>query len=303
MTKKVLLIGGTGFVGKHLQKYLLARGDYEVEASGHEVDIRLADQVDSFIRDAKPEAVVHMAAVTNIPESIDNPRKTYDINVMGTLNVLTALEKNRFKGCMLYVSSSEVYGHVAENKLPLTEESEIKPINPYGTSKVAAESLCKLWSDTKGIRVVIARPFNHIGPGQRSNFVIPDFTKQILEIKRGQREAKLYVGDIDVTRDFVDVRDVAHAYSLLIEKGHSSKAYNVCSNKEISIRSMLMNLLDCAEVDAEILQDPSRLRSSEQRRALGCAKSLFNDTGWAPEISLRETLKDTLKYYEENDHE
>ncbi|HEX9021652.1 MAG TPA: GDP-mannose 4,6-dehydratase [Nitrospirota bacterium] len=290
---RALLIGGTGFVGGHLQRHLLGAG-LEVGVHGDSVDVRNAGEMQRLISAERPDAVIHLAAVSSVPESLKNPRETYEINFFGTLNVLLALKASNFRGRLLYIGSGDVYGLLGDRDLPVTEDRPLKPKNPYAVSKVAAEALCYQWSHSAEFQIIMARPFNHIGPGQSERFALSDFARQIVEIKLGRRPAVLRVGDIDVTRDFTDVRDVVRAYGLLLEKGKNGEAYNVCSGREQSIRSLLLRLMSIAGIDAEIEQDRDRFRPSEQRRVFGSFEKLGRDTGWMPAIPLEQTLRDIL---------
>ncbi len=290
---KVLLIGGTGFVGGHLQRHL-CDNKYAVGVHGDSVDVRNPGEMQRLIFRERPDAVVHLAAISSVPESFKNPHQTFEINFTGTLNVLMALRSSGFRGRMLYIGSGDVYGLLADEDLPVTEERRLKPKNPYAVSKVAAEALCYQWSQTADFQIVMARPFNHIGPGQSERFALSDFAKQIVEIKIGRHNSTLRVGDIDVTRDFTDVRDVVKAYGLLLERGKNGEVYNVCSGKERSVRSLLSRLIDIAGVDARIEQDRNRLRPSEQRRVFGSFEKLRRDTGWLPDIPIEQTLHDIL---------
>ncbi len=295
MKKMAFLTGGTGFVGTYLHQYL--QRNYDVIAVGCNTNVRIKKQLKQVIATAKPDVVVHLAAISSIPESFNDPYGTYNVNFIGTLNLLTALNEEQFKGRMLYISSSHVYGLVTDKKLPASEEMELKPRSPYAVSKVAAEALCYQWSQTVGFDIVIARPFSHIGPGQSERFVVSDFAKQITEIKSGMRKPVLYVGDIDVTRDFTDVRDVVRAYQQLLENGKNGEVYNVCSGNEYSIRGLLQQMIETAGVDARIEQEKERLRPSEQRRVFGSYEKLYNETGWKPEIPIERTLEDILEYW------
>jgi GDP-4-dehydro-6-deoxy-D-mannose reductase len=289
----VLLIGGTGFVGGHLKRDLLDH-NYTVDIHDESIDIRNAEQLNREFAGKKYDSVVHLAAQSSVPDSFKYPRETFEINFMGTLNVLTALQGTGFKGRMLYIGSGDVYGLLGEHELPVSEERPLKPNNPYSVSKVAAEALCYQWSQTGEYEITMARPFNHIGPGQSERFVLPDFAKQLMEISVQRRDPVLSVGDIDVTRDFTDVRDIVRAYRLLIERGANGEVYNVCSGREYSIRSLLLKMMDMASVGAEILQDSKRMRPSEQRRIFGSFNKLRRDTGWQPEIPIEKTLIDIL---------
>lgn len=293
----ILLTGANGFVGTHVQRRIGESAPFELQ--GRQVDLRDEPAVRDAISRIAPDAVVHLAGQSFVPASFERPRETYDINFVGTLNLLTALKDSGFRGRMLFVGSGDAYGLVPEAKLPVAEDLPLRPRSPYAVSKVAAEALCYQWSQTGAFDIVMTRSFNHIGPGQSDRFVLSDFAKQVVEIRRGRREAVLSVGDIDVTRDFTDVRDAARAYALLLQRGRNGEIYNVCSGNEQSIRSLLLRLLELAGVDARIEQDPSRLRRGEQRRLRGSSDKLRQDTGWNPEITIDQTLRDILQDWEE----
>ncbi len=292
----ILLTGASGFVGAFVQRQISCIPFDDV---AHPVDLRDAGRVRLVIDQVKPDAVIHLAAQSFVPASFENPRETYEINFLGTLNLLVALKESGFRGRMLFVGSGDTYGLVPEARLPLTEDLPLRPRSPYAVSKVAAEALCYQWSQTEGFAMVMTRSFNHIGPGQSERFVVSDFAKQVIEIKKGRRGPVLSVGDIDVTRDFTDVRDAASAYALLLERGGNGEIYNVCSGVERSVRSILVRLLELANVDARIEQDPARLRIGEQRRFRGSHDKLRRDTGWEPAISIDQSLRDILQNWEE----
>lgn len=293
--KKLLLIGGTGFVGSHMRNALEAT--CSVVASGREVDVRNLDQLRALIGEVQPDQVVNLAAITTLRESFENPRDTYDINFLGTLNLLMALRECHFVGRLLFVSSSEVYGLLGERDLPVSETRIPKPLSPYAVAKIAAEVLCYQWSQTERFEVVTARPFNHIGPGQSERFAIADFGRQVAAIKLGLSEPVIHVGDIDTTRDVTDVRDVVSAYRLLLEQGKNGGVYNVCSGKERSIRSLIELMCELAGVTVELRPDPARFRLSEQRRVRGSNAKLVADTGWVPNYSLDQTLSDMVDFW------
>lgn len=291
----VLLTGATGFVGNYVQQETPCVPLTEGETP---IDLKNSSALVRVVRVVNPDAVIHLAAQSFVPESIQNPLHTYEVNFLGTLNLLAALKENGFRGRMLYVGSSDTYGLVDSASLPVVEDSPLRPRNPYAVSKVAAEALCYQWSQTGSFEVVMVRPFNHIGPGQSERFVISDFARQVVEIKGGLRPSLIRVGDIDVTRDFTDVRDVVRAYALLLERGGNGEVYNVCSGKERSVLSVLESLLRLAGVEAEIVQDAERLRKSEQRRVFGSFAKLHEATGWQPEIPFEQSLKDILTDWE-----
>ena len=293
--KNILLIGGNGFVGTHLRIALKTK--FAVASTGRDVDVRDFNQLHALVSRFQPDMVLHLAAVTTLRESFTNPQDTYDINFLGTLNLLMALRKSHFNGRMLFVSSSEVYGLLEESDLPVHETKVLKPLSPYAVSKISAESLCHQWSQTENFDIVIARPFNHIGPGQTERFAIADFGKQIAAIKLGLAEPLMHVGDIDSTRDFTDVRDIVAAYQLLLQQGRNGETYNVCSGTERSIRSLIERMCQLAGVVVDLRTDPARSRPSEQRRVVGSNNKLTDETGWVPQHSLDQTLLDIVNYW------
>lgn len=289
---RILLTGADGFVGRNALGYL--KGIPLTDRDGGWVDIRDADYLQKVVAGLKPDSVIHLAAQTFVPDSFKNPKATFEINFLGTLNLLEALKGSDFTGRMLFVGSGDIYGTVPAERMPIIEEFSLKPRSPYAVSKVAAEALCYQWSQTEKFAVVMARPFNHIGPGQSEHFVVSNFAKQIIEIKTGLRDPILRVGDIDVTRDFTDVRDIVAAYGLLLEHGKNGEVYNICSGREYSIREILKHMMKIAGVEAKVEQDKERLRSSEQRRIFGSFEKLRRDTGWLPKMTIEQTLQDVL---------
>jgi len=293
--KKLLLVGGSGFVGSHMRVAL--ESTCSVVATGREVDVRNLDQLRALIASVQPDQVVNLAAITTLRESFENPRATYDINFLGTLNLMIALREGKFAGRMLFVSSSEIYGLLGVHELPVDESRVPKPLSPYAVAKVAAEALCYQWSQTERFAIVTARPFNHIGPGQSERFAIADFGRQVAAIKLGLSDPVIHVGDIDTTRDFTDVRDIVSAYRLLLVLGRSGETYNVCSGVERSIRSLVERMCVLADVSVELRADPTRLRPSEQRRVCGSGEKLVLDTGYEPQYSVDQTLSDIVAYW------
>lgn len=298
--KRLLVTGLDGFVGQHVRQAVEGSRDGRFRLTVPRDAIQLTEPgtIEKAVRDARPECVLHLAAQSFIPQSIKDPRATYDVNFFGTLNLLEALKSSGFGGRVVYVGSADVYGAVDEKDLPVVETHPLRPRTPYGVSKAAAELLCYQWTQDHGLDIVMTRPFNHIGPGQAEQFVVPDFAKQITEIKLGRREAVIKVGAIDVTRDFTDVRDVVQAYLALIERGEAGEAYNVCSGHEYRIRDVLDELIQLAGIECKIVVDDHRLRAAERQRNRGSFEKLAKCTGWAPRIPLTESLRDVLAYSE-----
>jgi GDP-4-dehydro-6-deoxy-D-mannose reductase len=292
----LLVVGDTGFVGKHaLTQWPQAKGLAHVTGG---IDICNKPALLAYLAKNVPETVLHLAALSFVPDSFKAPEKTFEVNFLGTLHLLEALAESGFRGRLLFVGTGDAYGLVPTDALPIKEAQPLRPRNPYAVSKVAAEALCYQWSQTGPFEVVMARPFNHIGAGQAPTFAISDFARQIAQISAGQRPPILEVGNIDVTRDFTDVKDVLKAYSLLMDKGHNGEVYNVCSGVERSVRSLVERLLQLAGIEAEIKNDPARFRPSDQPRVCGDHEKLSDHTGWQPEVSMDDTLLNLYRYWE-----
>lgn len=296
--KKLLVTGLNGFVGRHLQALLEgAPSSWQLlESPAH--DLLEPATLDAWLQDDCPDAVIHLAGQTFVPEAFRDPAQTIKVNLLGTLNLLQALKRRGFSGTFLYVSSGDVYGQVAEDELPIRECRLPQPRNPYAVSKVAAELLCLQWGYVEPWRIMVARPFNHIGTGQGEAFVIPSMARQLIRVRQGLQTAQLEVGDVDVTRDFLDVRDVLQAYLALLARGQNGEIYNVCSGIELKVRDMITRLAELADVDVELIQDAARMRRAEQRRVVGCADKLQQGTGWKPGVSITETLQSVLSDWE-----
>jgi GDP-4-dehydro-6-deoxy-D-mannose reductase len=293
-----LVTGASGFVGGHLRAHMKC---VTLQVGGARVDIRGADAmqaaVHAVVTDAKVDSVIHLAAQSAVPASFDDPRGTLDVNLGGTLNLLQALDAAQFRGALLYVGSGQIYGDVPEARLPIAEDTVPRPTNPYAVSKLAGEALCAQWSLTSAYRIVLARPFNHLGAGQSRKFSVSDFAAQIAEIELGKRPHRIEVGDISVTRDLTDVADVVTAYALLLERGRNGEAYNVCSGREYALRTVLERLLTLAGVEATIEERPDRFRPSDQRRLVASHAKLTRETGWSPQRPLDDSLRDLLTHW------
>ena len=263
------------------------------------LDLRDPEAAAALVKEEAPDAVIHLAAQSWVPDAFRDPEFTLQVNILGTLNLLQALRRTGFSGRMVFVSTGDVYGCVPDNELPIREDRLPAPRNPYAVSKLAAEALCYQWSVTDGMEITIARAFNHIGPRQSERFVVSDFARQVAEIKLGRRQPTVSVGDIDVTRDFTDVRDVVRAYFALLRDGESGEIYNICSGREQSIRALLHRLAAIAGVEISVQQDPSRLRKSEQRRVVGDPAKMQRATGWQSTTELDESLASMLHEWEQ----
>lgn len=293
--KRLFVTGVGGFVGGHLARDIARDPRHLQLVATPEFDVRDRPGLERVLADARPDLVVHLAAQSAVPQSFADPRATYEVNFFGTLNLLEALAAIGFEGRLLYVGSGDVYGRVDARDLPIREEQPLRPRNPYAVSKAAAEALCFQWSQSGPFEIVIARPFNGIGPGQSERFAIADFARRVVEISLGRRASTLEVGNLDVTRDFTDIRDVVGAYRALLDRAANGETYNICSGREYVLRDLVARLADIAGVEIDLVTDPARLRPGEQTRMLGSAEKIEQATGWAAATPMETTLRDVVE--------
>jgi len=290
--KLALLIGGTGFVGCHMKSLLSA--EYKVVSTGSECDIRDKQKITSLIENSKPDVVVNFAFITTVKETFANPEKNFEIGFNGMLNLLMALKSINFKGKLLNISSSEVYGHPDISYLPMTEATPLKPMSPYSVVKIAVEALCYQWSQSESLDIITARPFTHVGPGQSDRFALSSFSRQIAEMQLNTRKPVMRVGNLESTRDFTDVRDVVRAYDLLLKYGKSGEVYNICTGRETKMEALLNKMISSSGLKINVEKDETLFRRAEQQRICGSNEKLRNETGWLPEILLEQTLADMV---------
>jgi GDP-4-dehydro-6-deoxy-D-mannose reductase len=291
---RVVVTGNRGFVGRWLTEHLESQGD-EVFGFDTEVDITDPSAFREAVTAVGPEAVYHLAALASVAASFaGSTHSTYLVNTVGTANVIDAALACSPRPRVLLVSSSEVYGRVVPDDLPLTEEQRIAPVSPYAASKAAAEMIgLQAWLGP-GLEVVRARPFNHTGPGQRGDFVVPALAQQVVAAASSGARS-LVTGNLEARRDLTDVRDVVRAYRQLVVSGVPGEVYNVCSGRAVSIRSVAERLMAVAGLDLSIEVDPARLRPSEIPELRGDAGRLHRLSGWEPAIDLDRTLADVLE--------
>jgi GDP-4-dehydro-6-deoxy-D-mannose reductase len=287
---RALLTGGTGFVGTWLAGHLRDMGD-EVAILPEEIDITDVPSVVAHLREAEPEVVYHLAALTHVGRSWESPEETFRVNAVGTLDLLEAVRACVGTARVVIISSAEVYGN--GDGSVLSEDAPLRPVNPYAASKVAAEFLGVQAYLGRGLDVVRARPFNHVGPGQADTFVVSALARRIVEAERsGQSE--ISVGNLEAARDFTDVRDVVRAYRLLALHGAPGGVYNVCSGSATSIFSLLNELIGLAHCSLSTVEDPSLFRPLDVPVLVGDCAALRALTGWHPEIPRASTLEDVL---------
>jgi GDP-4-dehydro-6-deoxy-D-mannose reductase len=286
---KALVTGSNGFVGRELVAHLEAAGDEVVgldRSSG--ADVTDAGAIREIIARHRPRAVYHLAAVSHIGDSWSAPARVFRVNAEGTLNVLMAARDAGVER-VLVVGSADEYGLVSEDDLPLSEEAPLRPITPYGASKVAAEYLALQAFLGDGLGALRVRSFNHTGPGQAEHFLVPALARRIAAAERdGRKQAP--VGSLDPVRDFLDVADVVAAYRLLVERGVAGEAYNVCSGVGRSVAEVAETLLAMAHHAIELVPDPAMMRRLEVPRLVGDNTRLRATTGWSPTIPFEDTL-------------
>jgi GDP-4-dehydro-6-deoxy-D-mannose reductase len=312
---RVLITGITGFAGSHLADYCLTQKGVEVfgiirwrsrtENIEHfedkvnllECDLRDATSTRSVVEEVRPDRIFHLAAQSFVPTSWKAPTESLTTNVLGQLNVFEAVRRVRLNTRIQLACSSEEYGMVYENELPIMETNPLRPLSPYGVSKVAQDLLGYQYYMSYKMDIVRTRGFNHTGPRRAPVFVCSDFAKQIIDIEKGLKEPVMYVGNLDSKRDFTDVRDMVRAYYLALEKGQSGSVYNICSEKSWSMREVLDMLISLSGAKIEVKRDESRMRPSDVPVLRGDCSRFRKDTGWEPSIPFEQTLKDILDYW------
>ena len=289
---RAVITGGRGFVGGHLARHLSDGGD-EVVVIDREVDVTDRAALSAALEAARPDVVYHLAAMTSVAESWSRPAEFTRVNVLGTAHVLDAAHEVSPEARVVLVSSSEVYGVVSPEELPLSETSPTRPANPYSTSKLEAELVAREAVRSRQQAVVIMRPFNHIGPGQSTNFVVPALVRRMLDAT-AQGMHFIMVGDLTTRRDFSDVRDVVRAYRLAAQWGRPGEVYNVASGHDIALSDVAEELRRRINPQLEMLVDPDLLRPVEVPVSRGSFAKLHDATGWEPEFSLAQSLDDVI---------
>jgi GDP-4-dehydro-6-deoxy-D-mannose reductase len=293
---RALLTGASGFVGGYLAAHLRAEGD-TVTALDDAVD--LGDPAGSAVLASQlaaenPDVIYHLAALTHVGRSWEDPAATMRVNALGTLSVLEATRAQPDPPRVMLISSSEVYG--SGTGRPIREEDALRPVTPYAASKVAAEYLGLQAFLGRGLDVVRARPFNHVGPGQADSFVVSALARRIVEAERAGGGA-IPVGNLAAARDFTDVRDVVRAYRMLALEGVAGDVYNVCSGVARQIEELFKILTSHATAPVEPEEDPELFRPVDVSTLVGDNSALVALVGWQPEIDLAETLVAVLDYW------
>jgi GDP-4-dehydro-6-deoxy-D-mannose reductase len=307
---RALITGASGFAGSHLADLLVQQGEREVWGTTRDgmgeaahlsgqvrfctIDLTDPVAVTRLLEQCRPERIYHLAAQAYVPVSWKDPWPTLENNIRAQLNLLQAMVALDLDARMLCVSSVEIYGKVRPEELPVNEKTALRPDSPYGVSKIAQDMLALQYFNSHALHAVRAHPFNHIGPRQNERFVAPAFARQIAEVEQGLRPPFIEVGNLDSRRDFVDVRDVVRAYYLLLEQGVPGEAYVIGRGEPHSVQHLLDLLLACSDRDIEVRQDPARMRPSDVPVSYADIAKIRATTGWSPQISLEQSVRDVL---------
>ena len=306
---KSLIIGGSGFVGSYLAHHLVHAG-HKVSITErrhgscsilgipiYNLDILDKENMKRILEKERPKYIFHLASQSSVASSWENPEQTIDINMKGSLNLLHTVHELNQEARILLVGSSEEYGKMITKEIPVGEDCKVRPENIYAVTKVCQNMIGRIYAQAYGMDIVMIRAFNHTGPNQLPIFVIADFCRQVAQIEAGKREPVVKVGNLEVRRDFTDVRDIVRAYALLAEKGKSGETYNVGSGHAVCLREVLQMILNQATVKIHVEPDPEKLRPLDVSVVQADISKIKCATGWEPVIGLEKTIKDTLDYW------
>lgn len=307
--KKALVIGAAGFVGGYLIDEL-RQNDMQVFATKlpHEelnkdnveifdLDILDKEAIASLLFEIRPDYIFHLAAQSSVGVAWKNPTLTVDVNIKGSINVMDAIRELFYKPRVLLIGTGEEYGHVAPEDTPIREDNALHPGNIYAATKVCQNMIGSIYSKAYDIDLMMVRAFNHIGPGQLPLFVVSDFCKQVAEIEKGIKDPVMKVGNLAARRDFTDVRDVVRAYRMLIEAGVPGETYNVGSGNAQAISDILDLIVSMSSTEIKVETDPNKIRPVDVPIIEADITKINQITGWKPEISLEQTIKETLEYW------
>lgn len=303
---RVLVTGANGFAGRHALRHLASHAhetlaldignpaDPDPNATYFTGDIRDQSLMDRLIVETKPEACLHLAGLAFIPHNQTNPGLSFEVNTLGTLNILEAFRRHVPSARIVVVSTAQIYGQgKLPDDMPVDEEAPQRPETLYAIAKAAADRTALLYARQYNMPVTVARPHNHIGSGQSPDFAVAAFGRQVKAIMRGESAPVLRVGNLACRRDFLDVRDVVAAYRLILENGQAGQAYNIASERMISLEDIVKILCSLAQIAPKIETDPSLFRPTDQSVCIS-SKRIRASLGWVPRISLSTTLRDIL---------
>lgn len=315
--KKVLITGITGFAGSHLMDYILENTDYEVYGIKrmnsnlrnvkhvlNKITLLDADLLDessliSVLKKVQPDQIYHLGALSWVTPSWDMPAVYMQTNAIGTINLFEAMRVTNCSARVLTSATPEEFGDVPADLIPITEETRVKPINPYAASKVAQDMVCITYQASYNMDIVRTRAFNHEGPRRYIHGAIASFAFQIAQIEKGLQEPVIKVGNLSATRNFTDVRDTVRAYFLAMEKGKRGELYLIGTDQIYTMKEVLDMLINHSTMAAEIKTevDPARVRPTELMTFIGDYSKIKAATGWERAYDLGETLESVLNYW------
>lgn len=313
---RIIITGFSGFVSRHFLNYLYEnKKEYQVlgadinepkldlEEYSDVLDITFKkcnmldeEAVNEMVSEFAPDYVLHLAAFSSVAYSWEHPAECFNNNTRIFLNLTSAVRSLKKKCRILSVGSSEEYGNVSKDQLPLKESMNLKPVSPYAVARVSQEMMSKVFVDSYDMDIVLTRSFNHMGPYQDERFVIPSFIRRILDVKEGGRETgTIETGDTTIIRDFVDVRDVVRAYYGLLMEGTPGEVYNICKGEGVALSEIIGEISDIVGVDIVGKVNPEYVRPDDNRQIIGCSDKIKNDIGWEAQIPIRQTLTDMIE--------
>ena len=314
--QRYIITGVSGFVGKNFIKYLNANirqseilgidiRPFDIHPENYEhlkfkferSDLKDKDTLCKLIYNFRPDFILHLASYSSVAGSWKSPNTSFLNNVNIFLNLIESVRMIGLKCRILSVGSSEEYGSVKIEDLPLKESNQLNPSSPFGVARVTQELLSRLYADVYGLDIVITRSFNHIVPGQNENYAVASFAKQLVEVRKNKLNEFLSAGDVSIVRDFIDVRDVVCIYHKLLLNGKKGEIYNVCSGYGVSLRNIIQMICEILEVNISIKQDLKLKRPKDNPVIIGCNEKIKREINWTNEFSLERSLKDVVQYY------
>jgi len=301
----LIITGAAGFVGTLAAEYFKVQYPEDkivcVDVRGDTcLDLTDKKAVLDLVREVKPSRILHLAGISSVGVSLKEPALTLETNITSFINILEAVRTENLPTKIILVSSSDVYGPSDNGNNPKLETDSLNPASPYAASKAALELIARQYAVHFGKKVIIARPFSHTGAGQSDTFVLPSIAKKLVSIKKKNGDPVIYTGNIEVERDFLDVKDVIRAYHLLFEKGRTGEIYNICSGGAVPIRWMLEEMVEMCGIKVEVRTDAGLTRKNDIPILVGSNTKLCNETGWQQTIPLQDTLRSLIDYWEDH---
>lgn len=318
---RLLISGINGFVAQHFLNFLSEQNEtFRILGLGRKhdsfdhskypklnieykkVDLLNREHVGEILEHFKPQYMVHLASDSSVGHSWKNPNDSFVNNTNIFLNLVDQIRLHKIPCRILSIGSSEEYGNVSADSLPLTEKSPLNPISPYAVARVSQEMISKIYADGYGMDILMTRSFNHIGPGQKNVFVVSSFAKQLVHIAvTPAAENRVITGDLSIVRDFVDVRDVVKAYYLLLMKGKKGETYNICSGKGVSLQEIIDKMCGILNISVTLERDPSLIRPNDNRIIIGNADKISREIGWEPSIGIDQSLTDIINWWKQHE--